>query len=247
LEKGVEDVTNSNQCLTVMLAIVVLAGGSSLVQGAKRENEKAQAKMTPLDEYIQQASQRGSAGPAGSPGSLYSSTARLAEPVRDLRAFQLDDVVTILVSDRASAISRGATASARESSASASVTSALGQFPAAGALPNLINGGGKQKLDGQGETTRESSLSTTLSARVVHVLPNGNLVVEGTKQISVNSERQNVRVRGVARWNDITSGNSISSDRLAQLEVSIDGRGVVNDAIRRPNVLYRILLGLLPF
>ena len=236
-----------NRSVKVVRVVVVLASCFGIAQGAGSDTGQAQAKLTPLEAYITQASQRSARGSSGSPGSLYSSAARLAEPVRDLRAFQVDDVVTIVVSDRASAISRGATASARESSASASVPTLFGQLPSATALPNLMNGGGKQKLDGQGETSRESSLSTTLSARVVHVLPNGNLVLEGTKQISVNSERQVVRVRGVARWNDIAPGNSIPSDRLALLEVSIDGRGVVHDAIRRPNFLFRILLGLLPF
>jgi flagellar L-ring protein precursor FlgH len=46
---------------------------------------------------------------------------------------------------------------------------------------------------------------------------------------------------------DIGPDNAISSDRLAELEILINGKGVVQDAIRRPNFLYRLLLGLLPF
>jgi flagellar L-ring protein precursor FlgH len=49
------------------------------------------------------------------------------------------------------------------------------------------------------------------------------------------------------RWNDINPANQVSSDRLADLEVLIDGRGVVNDAVKRPNFLYRMLMSLLPF
>jgi len=86
-----------------------------------------------------------------------------------------------------------------------------------------------------------------LSARVTHVLPNGYLVLEGTKNVVVNSEHQVVTVRGVIRPADLTTGNVITSNQLAQMEIKIDGKGVVNDAIRRPNILYRILLGLLPF
>jgi len=78
-------------------------------------------------------------------------------------------------------------------------------------------------------------------------MPNGNLVVEGTKDVQINSEKQRVSVRGVVRWNDLTAANRISSDRLGELEVRVDGKGVVNDSIRRPNFLYRLLLGLLPF
>lgn len=86
-----------------------------------------------------------------------------------------------------------------------------------------------------------------MSARVTHVLPNGYLVLEGTKNVVVNSEHQVVTVRGVIRPADLTTGNVITSNQLAQMEIKIDGKGVVNDAIRRPNILYRILLGLLPF
>ena len=72
-------------------------------------------------------------------------------------------------------------------------------------------------------------------------------MVEGTKEIMINSERQRVYVRGILRWNDLTPSNRISSDRLAELEVKVDGKGLVNDAIRRPGLLYRLLLGILPF
>ena len=79
------------------------------------------------------------------------------------------------------------------------------------------------------------------------MLPNGNLLLEGAKEVQVNSERQAVMVRGVIRPADLAPGNVVTSDRLAQLEVRVNGRGVVGDAVRRPFFLYRILLGLLPF
>jgi flagellar L-ring protein precursor FlgH len=79
------------------------------------------------------------------------------------------------------------------------------------------------------------------------VLPNGYLVVEGAKDVQVNSERQTVIVRGMVRPADLSPGNVVRSDRLAQLEVRINGKGIVNDAVRRPFILYRILLGLMPF
>jgi flagellar L-ring protein precursor FlgH len=71
--------------------------------------------------------------------------------------------------------------------------------------------------------------------------------VESTKDISINSERQTITVRGVARPADIGPDNTLRSDRLAELEVRVNGKGVVGDAIRRPFFLYRLLLGLLPF
>lgn len=171
----------------------------------------------------------------------------MGDPVRDPRAFQIDDIVTIVVSERASAVARGATATARKANASSAVAALAGALPATGALANLADLGGESKLDGQGQTSRETVLSTSLSARVSGVLPNGYLVLEAVKTIGVNSESQVITVRGVCRPQDLSPGNIIRSERLAQLEVRINGKGVVGDAVRRPFVLYRILQGLLPF
>jgi flagellar L-ring protein FlgH len=54
-------------------------------------------------------------------------------------------------------------------------------------------------------------------------------------------------VRGVVRPFDLTTGNAVQSDQIAMLEVSVAGKGVIGDAVHRPNILYRLLLGLLPF
>jgi flagellar L-ring protein precursor FlgH len=176
---------------------------------------------------------------------------RLAETfnrmARDLRARYVNDLVTILVNEEASAVTTGNSKSSRKSSAKASVTALSGVTNPTGPWPNLAKVESASELDGQGATSRQTSISTNLSARVTHVLPNGYLVVEGTKEVEVNSEKQLVTIRGVARWNDISPSNIIRSDLLAQMEVRINGKGIVGDAIRRPNFVYRLLLGLLPF
>ena len=116
-----------------------------------------------------------------------------------------------------------------------------------GWLPSMLGVSGNRELDGSGETIRETELNTVLSARVTHLLPNGNLVVEGTKAVTVNSETQRVLVRGVIRPYDLSTGNAVRSDQITMLEVSVAGRGVIADAVKQPNLLYRILLGILPF
>lgn len=186
------------------------------------------------------------AGVSSSPGSLYGGGGRYGDLVRDQRSYQVDDLVTIVVSDQASALARGGTSSARKSSASGGIRSLVGPLAATGHLANLASLSGESKLDGQGETSRQTQLSTTLSARVTHVLPNGYLVLQGTKDIAVNSEHQTVSVRGICRIQDLTSSNTVRSDRIAQLEVKVSGKGVVGDAIRRPFILYRLLMGFLP-
>ncbi len=207
---------------------------------------KKEKEPPPLERYIAEAESRGGSVPSGrTPGSLWSDSARLADLPLDLRARRIDDLVTIVVSDRASAISKGTVKSARSSAARASVNSLAG--PRTGRLPALADLSSDIKLSGEGETTRENLLTTTLTARVVRVLPNGYLVLEGTKNVGVNGEGQLVSVRGVVRPYDISTANAVASNQLGQLEVTVNGKGVVGDAIRRPALLYRILLGLLPF
>lgn len=184
------------------------------------------------------------AGAQASPGSLYIVGSRLADLARDFRASQPGDIVTIVVSDKASALAKGATATSRKSSAKANVTSLAGAAPSR--LASLVSLGGEQSLDGGGQTSRDMALSTTLTARVIDVGQAGILEVEGTKDISVNSERQTITLRGYLRPEDLTVQNTIRSDQIAQLAVHVNGKGVVGDSVRRPMFLYRLLLGLLP-
>jgi flagellar L-ring protein precursor FlgH len=208
-------------------------------------NRDKPARPSPIDQYIDEADRRAAAESwSASPGSLWSPGARLTDLGRDPKASQVDDLVTILVAERASAVSKGTTKSSRTSTTDHSLGTFFGRTPSWGALAKTS---GSSTLDGEGATTRENTLTTTLAARVVHVMPNGYLVLEGTKNVTVNSETQVVTVRGVARPSDVSPGNLVRSDRLAQFEIRINGKGVVGDAVRRPFFLYRLLMGLLPF
>jgi flagellar L-ring protein precursor FlgH len=204
-------------------------------------------KRSSIEEYIAQAEGAIPAPAAATPGSVFSSASPLTTLGADFRARGVGDLLTVVVADRASAVARGSTNTARSASANARIGALFGSFDPASRVVNLTEMGSDRTLDGQGETTRETVLRTSLSARVVHVLPNGNLVVEGTKTVTINSEAQVVTVRGIVRPVDLTSTNTILSDRLGQLEVAVNGNGVVEDAIRRPHFLYRLLLGILPF
>jgi flagellar L-ring protein precursor FlgH len=171
----------------------------------------------------------------------------LGDLARDLVASRVNDTVTVQVAENASALSTGNVQTARTSSATASISSLAGPQKATGTLANLLGTSGNQQLQGSGTIGRTTVISTMLGTRVVRVLPNGFLVVEGVKEIRVSSEEQVITVRGVVRPADLGPNNVVQSDLIAQLEVSVNGKGVVGDAIRRPNFLYRLLLGLLPF
>lgn len=218
---------------------------STAAAGANKK--KAPEPSSPLDRYVAEAEARSADAPAATPGAIWAPGSRLADAARDVRASQVDDLLTIVVAEQASAVSTGTTKTQRASSSKNSIAALAGLTKATGPLANLATMSGDTQLAGQGTTSRSTTLSTTLTARVTHVLPGGALMVEATKDLQVNSERQAITVRGVVRPADIDPTNSVQSSRLGQLEVHINGKGVVGDAIRRPFFLYRLLLGLLPF
>jgi len=232
---------------TRFLPVLLLAAVGSLAAKDAKEKKPKVVQPSPLDQYLKDAMSRAPAATQASAGSLWSPASRLTDLGSDVRASQVDDLVTILVNEQASAVVQGATKTQRQSTLNSSIAAAGGLTRATGAWNNLANVNTQSQLNGQGTTSRSTTLSTTLSARVTNVLPNGYLVVQASKEVDVNSEHQLVTVRGIVRPADLTTANTINSDQIAQMELRIDGKGVVNDAIRRPFILWRVLMGLLPF
>jgi flagellar L-ring protein FlgH len=233
----------------IAIAFILLGAAASSVLAAPKDDKKKQPKPpSALDKYIEQASLPATTtGPMVPTGSLWTPAAWFSDLAADQRSRRVDDIVTIAVQESASAVSTGAVKTSRQSSTQSSITALAGITKTTGPLANLANLGGQTSLNGQGTTSRTTTLTTTVSARVTHVLRNGNLVVEGTKIVGINSENQTITVRGVIRPIDLDTTNTVPSARLAQMEIQVNGKGVVEDSVHRPNILYRLLLGILPF
>lgn len=101
-------------------------------------------------------------------------------------------------------------------------------------------------LTARAATTREGRLTASLSARVRDVLPNGDLVIEGIKELKVNNERQTLTLYGVVRTRDIAPSNIVPSTAIANMQVQLDGKGIVSDHMK-PGWLYKILTKVWPF
>ena len=226
-----------------ILILVLLIAGSTFA--AKKKAKPL--TPSPLDRFVADARARTADAPSAAPGGIWVPGSRLADAARDLRASQIDDLITILVVENASAVVSGTTKTGRSSSTANSITALAGITKATGPWANLAGVTGNTQLNGQGSTSRGVVITTTLTARVSAVLPNGAMLVEATKDVDVNSERQTITVRGIVRPADVGSDNTVRSDHLGQLELRVNGKGVVGDAIKRPFILWRLLLGLLPF
>lgn len=230
-----------------ILSLLFLSGLLCMAAGPKKKKDTT-PEPSPLDKYISDAYRDYKAPEAAPPpGSTWSQNAIFANLGLDLRASRVDDLVTIVVNETFSAVASGDVKTQRQSTAQSNIAQLAGVTNKAGALANLLNSNTQSQLQGTGETSRGATLTANMSARVTHVLPNGYLVIEGTKRVQVSSENQVVTIRGVIRPVDLAPSNTISSNQIAQMEIQVNGKGVINDSIHRPNFLYRLLLGILPF
>jgi len=114
-----------------------------------------------LDKYIQSAAagQQDADVPPSSPGAIWSPAARLSDLARDLRASQVNDIVTVVVNEATNAVSSGVTQTQRASTATDVIPSLLGIKSPTGALANLLNQSGNVQLNGTGTTSRTATLT----------------------------------------------------------------------------------------
>jgi flagellar L-ring protein precursor FlgH len=179
-------------------------------------------------------------------GSLWVDHSQRSDLVRDFRARELNDSVTIRVVETTVASTSADAKTTKDSAMSTQVDSLFGLEKHIDELPNLINGKSTSAFKGAGSTSRTSSLVTSVSARVVDVLPNGYLVVEGAREVRLNNENQTITIAGIVRPVDISQNNVVLSSAISQMSVKVQGKGLVSQPLN-PGWLFKILNGILPF
>lgn len=168
--------------------------------------------------------------------AVYSSS--MYSLYSDHRAMKVDDILTVMVVESAKAGSESNTNTSKENSMGVSADGGSGKLsflPAFGA-----NGSSKVGYDGKGGTSRAGSLDATISARIVKVLDNGNLVIEGSKTVEINDEKEVIKITGMVRPQDIQQNNVVYSSSIADAQISYAGKGVANNG-HRPGLLARFL------
>jgi flagellar L-ring protein precursor FlgH len=167
----------------------------------------------------------------------------LTSLMTDLRARNVNDIVTVQVTE--SIIGTG-TADSNITKSTNGSSALTGFFGLEGKLPgfidptNLIGLSSDSEFKGAGTTSRAGALTAIMTARVADVLPSGDLVIEGVREIDINGDRQIVVLTGVARVADIGPGNVVSSTTLGQLRIRYFGRGLMKDSLS-PGWLIRVL------
>ncbi len=173
------------------------------------------------------------APPRNNEGSLWEEKSYLNRLYVDHKAMEVGDLVTIKVVEASSASKKAGTKTGRKSSITASIDKFFNlekRYPAAHPFLNPfsgIQGNMENDFDGSGVTTRSGSLKTTISAKVIEVLPNRNLVIEGRREIVVNNEEQFIILSGIIRSEDISPQNMIYSTKIADARITYNGKGII--------------------
>jgi flagellar L-ring protein FlgH len=162
----------------------------------------------------------------------------------DKKAKRAEDVITVLIVENAKASNDAKTSTDKSQDASIDIKPFNVTWPGApatGYTPGVGFGGGmQQKYHGNGETSRAGEVKATLSARIVAVYDNGNLLIEGNKEVEVNSEKEILRVSGIVRPEDISPDNTVLSEKIADARIQYTGQGD-NHQAARPGLLARFI------
>jgi flagellar L-ring protein precursor FlgH len=162
-------------------------------------------------------------------------SAWMTDLVADPNARRPNDLVTIRVEESLSATGSADSTVNKNSKAELSLPGKLGT-----AVGKALPASSDTKFTGSGGTTRTTELVTTLTARVVDVLPSGDLVIEGYREVDINGDRSVVVLTGVARAIDVLPGNVLPSSRIGQLRIRSVSQGLIRDSLT-PGWLIRAL------
>ena len=170
---------------------------------------------------------------------------------RDQRAARVGDIlrVNVAIADQAKLDNK--TDNQRNTSEKAGAPSVFGLenelTKVTGANPaNWFSLNGGSQTNSTGKIDRKETINTQVAALITQVLPNGNLVIEGSQEILVNYEIREVSVKGVIRPQDINSDNTIESTQIAQARIVYSGRGQISDK-GQPRWGYQVIEAVSPF
>ncbi len=184
------------------------------------------------------------------PGSLWRSGAK--QFFRDSRASNIGDVITVIVSESATAETEANTTTTRNHDNSGGITTflnAAGKLASRGIATGaggLFDVEGDRSFTGAGSTDRTDTLTARVAAVVTQVLPNGNMVIQGKREVVVNYELQELSIQGIVRPEDVTADNTIASEKIAEARISYAGRGLVDEA-QEPAPGVRFINKWMPF
>ena len=154
------------------------------------------------------------------------------------RARRVGDILTVLITENTSASNRSNMETKKENKTginSQKGTGPLKFIPGFGLTSNATT-----EYTGEGATVRQQQLDARVSVTVVGLKPNGDLLIEGSRTMEINGEREVIYLSGAVNPMIIPANNTIESFRISDLQISYKGKGVLSQAVR-PGFFVRLL------
>ena len=218
--------------LLTALVIIPLAGCAGVNEALHGPQLTATSTPTAMkhEQEPDLGALRAPAPQPASANSLWRSGARAF--FIDQRAAKVGDILTVLITINDNAKTSNETAASRVGANTASMSNFLGLestigkiLPKAFSPANAINATTNFTNTGTGTITRQEQINLTVAAVVTNVLPNGNLVIEGSQEVKTNDDVRELTVSGIVRPEDITSSNTINHTQIAEARINYGGRG----------------------
>ncbi|MCP5102913.1 MAG: flagellar basal body L-ring protein FlgH [bacterium] len=177
---------------------------------------------------------------AGKKASLWRDNSSFSKMYTDPTARNINDIVTIQISETSTASNKAELTTSKKTSISMGIDNFLGLEDKMGEKvsdtfdnESMVGATTNNSNAGEGESTRESTLSAYISARVIDVMPNGNMVIEAKKEVMVNKEKQIAVLTGIIRPRDISYDNIVASNKIADMQIKFSGKGPVSAQTKR--------------
>lgn len=172
---------------------------------------------------------------------------------KDQRAGEIGDILTVLIDIQDEAELENSSSRNRSSGEDAQLNSLMGiETHLARVLPeavnntDLVDATSTSSSSGTGTIEREEAIEVKMAALITQILPNGNLVIKGRQEVVVNFEKRILAVDGVIRPEDITVGNTISYEQIAEARISYGGEGDITD-VQQPRYGQQLYDIIFPF
>ncbi len=225
----------------ILLPTIALSGGIGLVE-----------RPNPVSQHLEDQVKDLKLGSYRYEGSLWEE--RSADFYMDNKARRVNDIVTVKIEEISVASQQVSTKTSRDSSILANITKFLGS-PLDFGLDSLwgkdkpfkpeIASSAKSSHSGSGKITGSGKLSANIAAKVIEVMPNGNLIIEGKKEVTIDKEKRFIVLNGILRPIDIEFNNTVSSSKVADVRIAYTGTGVISDK-QRPGIFQRVFDWLYP-
>jgi flagellar L-ring protein precursor FlgH len=162
-------------------------------------------------------------------GSIYQAGYSKAW-FEDIKARQVGDLLTVLLDEQTDATKQASTGITKENSTDISAPTILGKDITLNNNPLSTSLESENDFSGKSDSSQSNKLQGSITVTVSHVLPNGNLVVQGEKWISINQGDEYVRLRGIVRPVDVAPDNTVLSTQVGNAQITYRGKGAPAEA-----------------